>query len=189
MTTRLREMPLPFTGTARIFPCSRRPQIEELTAPRCMLLSKSSVPGNELATSRSPSKPRKSPAHSVYVNSKEKTRSFVKKARFPQGYEIFRGRGKLVIHFRFVDDHRTSTRLSGCVLSLDSTGLPIIKWRDGTCRCQVRICDDAFLGVRIMVTSPKEVYVGDITYLPIKGGKNMYLVTVMVLLQTSGGEP
>ena len=84
-----------------------------------------------------------------------------------------------MIHFRFVDDHRTSTRLSGSVLSLDSTGLLYYKWRDGTCRCQVRICDDAFLGVRIMVTSPKEVYVGDITYLPIKGGKNMYLVTVI----------
>ena len=37
--------------------------------------------------------------------------------------------------------------------------------------------------------APNQRYVGDITYLPIKGGKNMYLVTVMVLLQTSGGEP
>jgi len=153
MTARLRERPLPSTRTTRIFPCSRRPQIEELTASRCMLLSKSSVPGNELETSRSPSKLRKSPTHSVYVNSKEKTRSFVKNARFSQGHEIFRGRDKLVIHFRFVDDHRTeySVKRKCTVLGLNRASY--YKWRDGTYRCQVRTCDDAFLGVRITVTS------------------------------------
>lgn len=84
-----------------------------------------------------------------------------------------------MIHFRFVDDHRTeySVKRKCTVLRLNRASY--YKWRDGTCRCQVRICDDIFLGVRIMVTSPKEVYVGDITYLPIKGGKNMYLVTVI----------
>ena len=35
------------------------------------------------------------------------------------------------------------------------------------------------LGRKFAANEPNRVYVGDITYLPCKGGKNMYLATVI----------
>ncbi|MBK4181704.1 DDE-type integrase/transposase/recombinase [Corynebacterium macginleyi] len=35
------------------------------------------------------------------------------------------------------------------------------------------------LGRKFTANAPNRVYVGDITYLPCKGGKNMYLATVI----------
>ena len=35
------------------------------------------------------------------------------------------------------------------------------------------------VGRKFTATEPNRIYVGDITYLPCKGGKNMYLATVI----------